>query len=92
MSTNYFRVHNRVGSLAVVQNKPDVVTDTEDRQDSKERTLLFKVDKFFEIPSNIDASVSVTSSSPGRIYMAPHPNSIETQIVLPASGIVNAIL
>lgn len=78
--------------LATFQTDSDVDISTEGLQDNNNRTPLLQVWKGVAIPSNTEASGSVTESIAGLIYLAPHPSSIRNLVVLPASGIANVLL
>lgn len=58
--------------LAALQNDSDAQTNREGRQNENNVTLLFLVVKCVTTQLNIEASVSVTTSSAERNYMTPH--------------------
>lgn len=60
------------GLLTVLQRELSVETNTDDQQYNRKKTLLFRVAKFVKIPANAGASVSVTTSRAGVIYMPPY--------------------
>lgn len=78
--------------LPVVQNVSDAETITNYRQGNNGRTPLFKVANSVGTLLNTEESISVTTSSVGRIYIVPRLNSIRNGMVLPASGIVPTLL
>lgn len=83
--------HAPLDPPAVLKNDSDVETITEDCQENNARTPQFRVAKCVAIASKTEAYASVPTSTLGLIYMAPHPNLVRKQMVLLASGIVNAL-
>lgn len=80
----------RSDPLALLWIYLDAETNTNHRQDIRERTPLVIVKECIWIPSNAEASASVINSCEERIYMVSHPAPTWNLIVLPVQGILYA--
>lgn len=74
--------------MTVSQRDLDRKSNTEDKQDNRKRTLLFKVTNCVDIPPVAEVSVSLLTSRVRLIYMALNLNSLQNQMVLLPSGMV----
>lgn len=77
--------------LAALQRYLDAETITDSQLDSCKGTFLIRITNCVAIPPNIEALVSVTTSSTGLIYLVLHPNSMQTRMFLLCSRIINVL-
>lgn len=75
--------------LAVLQIDSEAETTTDDLQENKEKTPVFRVAKYVVIPPSTEASVSITTSCAGLINTVPHPSLMRNRIILLVSEVLN---
>lgn len=77
--------------LATVQTISNAKIITENLQNNNNRMMLLRVAKGVTISPSAGSSISVTTSSTGHTYMAPHQNWMRNRMVPTTSGNVRLL-
>lgn len=78
--------------LAVLHSNSDAETIIDYRQDNNTRTPLSRFAKWITTLPNTEASIPVTNSSSGPVFVAPKLKWMWDRTVRPRSGTINALL